>query len=126
MKKNILRLVVTAIGFIALAVSCSKSNEADTQNTGTGGCDTVDMKYTANVLPIISGNCYSCHGNGVINGGIELDSYNKLLIQVNNGNLIGVITHSAGYPAMPQGKAKLSDCDINKIRGWIARGAQNN
>jgi mono/diheme cytochrome c family protein len=84
------------------------------------------MKYTANVLPIIQANCYSCHANGQINGGVTLDSYTKVKAQVDNGNLIGVITHAAGYPAMPYNLPKLSECDINKIKDWIARGAQNN
>jgi hypothetical protein len=124
MKNSILSLAILTIGFAAI-VSCSKSNEEEMQPSGNG-CDTVNMTYSEDVLPIISSNCYSCHGNGIINGGVELDSYEKVLVQVNNGNLIGVITHSPGYPAMPQGLPKLAECDINKIKDWIARGAQNN
>jgi cytochrome c553 len=128
---------LSAIAFVyclTMVTSCSKDNEKDltntgTDTTGTGGgttCDTVNMKYAANVQPILSANCYSCHGNGSANGGISLDTYAKVLTQVNNGNLIGTITHASGYPAMPQGGNKLSDCNINTIKDWIARGAQNN
>jgi mono/diheme cytochrome c family protein len=84
------------------------------------------MKYTTNILPIIQGNCYSCHGNGNVSGGVSLDSYDKLKTQANSGKLIAVITHAAGVPAMPQGAAQLSTCDIDKIRDWISRGTLNN
>lgn len=114
-----------------IVISCSKSNEETLQqntngNTGGNNCDTVNMKYAADVLPIIQANCYSCHGNGLSQNGVSLDSYAKVKAQADNGNLIGVITHADGYPPMPQGAAKLSDCNINKIRSWINRGALNN
>lgn len=139
MKKVIVWLPAAVLACGMLIVSCSKSNEAtvsqggNTDTTGTGGgtgsgggCDTTNMQYAANVLPIIRTNCYSCHGNGSTSGGISLDSYTKLKAQVDNGNLIGAITHASGYTPMPYNGSKLSDCDINKIKGWITRGAQNN
>lgn len=139
MKKLIVWLPAAMLGCAMLILSCSKSNEAtvgqggNTDTTGTGGnpgsgngCDTANMQYAANVRPILQANCYSCHGNGASSGGVTLDSYNGVKAQVNNGNLIGTITHASGYSPMPRGGAKLSDCDINKIRGWIARGALNN
>lgn len=114
----------------AALYSCSKSNtNAVSPGTNPGNpvsCDTTNMKYTANVLPVLKANCYSCHGNGNSQNGITLDSYAAVKKQADNGNLVAVITHAAGYPAMPQGAAKLSDCDINTIRDWIARGTINN
>ncbi len=112
-----------------LFAACTKANEATESGNNTGGnpvCDTVNMKYATNVLPIIQGNCYSCHGNGQMNGGISLDSYTNLKRQVSNGKLINVITHASGFPAMPRNNPKLSDCNINKIRSWISRGAIDN
>ena len=136
MKRVFFFLSAMVLVYSLTLVSCSKDNEKNltnpgggTDTTGTGGggsCDTVNMKYAANVQPIISSNCYGCHGNGNVSGGVSLDSYSKLKTQVDNGNLIGTITHANGYPAMPQGGAKLSDCNINVIKDWIARGAQNN
>jgi cytochrome c553 len=130
MKKVLLPLAAMIIVCNLMMVSsCSKSNEADLAKDTTvtgGGCDTVNMKYATNVQPIISSYCYGCHGNGSASGGISLDSYANLKTQADNGNLIAVITHAAGYPAMPQGGAKLSDCNINIIKDWINRGTQNN
>lgn len=110
--------------------ACSKTNEvAENPNENGGGtvtCDTVNMTYSADIKPILQANCYGCHGNGAATAGISLDSYSGVEKQAKNSNLVGVITHSSGYPAMPLGKPKLSDCDINKIKDWVARGAQNN
>jgi hypothetical protein len=126
--------VMVSSAFILYA--CSKSDEqTETQNTtGTGGggtpatttCDTVNMMFAANIQPIFQTNCYACHGNGLSQNGVSLDSYAKVKAVVDNGKLIGVITHAPGYPPMPDGGPKLSDCNINKIRDWINRGAQNN
>jgi hypothetical protein len=127
----------TFFSFLSFAVilisSCSKDNEEDvSQNpepgSGNGGatCDTVNVKYSTGVVPILRTNCYSCHGNGTAEGGVTLDNYNALRTRANNGTLIGVITHASGFPQMPKNGAKLSDCNINKIRSWINNGAQNN
>jgi mono/diheme cytochrome c family protein len=112
-------------------VACSKENEeALRAPTGGGGgipaCDTVNMKFAANVTPILSANCYSCHGNGRAFGGVNLDTYANVKLVVNSGSLLGTISHASGFSPMPKNAAKLSDCDINKIRGWINRGALNN
>lgn len=134
MKKKMHILFACSMLCCMVMLSCSKSNETTVANPGgnPGGggggstCDTVNMKYTTNILPIIQGNCYSCHGNGNVSGGVSLDSYDKLKTQANSGKLIAVITHAAGVPAMPQGAAQLSTCDIDKIRDWISRGTLNN
>ncbi|MBO9570948.1 MAG: hypothetical protein J7497_01870 [Chitinophagaceae bacterium] len=127
-KKFFIALVGSMIFF-----ACSKSNEEELQNTdnpGGGGsnCDTANMKYTANVVPILSSHCYSCHGvsTNANSNGIILEGHDKLLPYATNGTLISVITHAPGYPQMPQGGAKLSACNINIIRSWINNGAQNN
>lgn len=122
-----LLVCLSVIGIVI--ISCSKSNElteSGNSNTGGTGCDTVNMKYTTDIKTIIQANCYSCHGNGQAQGGVNLDTYSSVKQHADNGSLIGVITHAAGYPPMPQGAAKLSDCDINKIKAWIARGTLNN
>lgn len=128
------KLVMPGISILfacLMVVACSKKSEDKLSSGGTGGtggtsCDTVNMAYTANVVPILKANCYSCHGNGSALGGVTLDNYAAVQTRASNGQLIGVITHASGYPAMPEGGAKLSDCDINKIQDWINRGAQNN
>lgn len=117
--------VVSCFCFIGYISSCSKASE-DELAPAPSQCDTSGMKYSTNILPIISSNCYGCHGNGTATDGVDLDGYAKLKTYVDNGYLIGVITHASGYTPMPYGAAKLSDCDINKIKAWINNGSPNN
>ncbi|WP_158559193.1 c-type cytochrome [Deminuibacter soli] len=132
MKRVLVTAGVAACALAWLVTGCAKTNETELKNEGNGGdttivtCDTVNSKYSTAVQPILQANCYSCHANGNVNGGVTLGSYANVKQQATNGNLIGVITHASGYPAMPEGAPKLSDCDINKIRSWIANGAQDN
>ena len=111
--------------------SCSKKSETELTPTPPGGtntgCDTVNMKFATNIKPILQNNCYACHSNANFSiSGIKLEEYADLKTHVSDGDVMGTITHAAGYPAMPQGGPKLSDCDINKIKAWIDRGAPNN
>ena len=111
------------------ALACSKQNGETLAGQGgsTPTCDTVNMHYTADVLPILQSFCYSCHGDGSTggSGGISLDGYANLKKWADNGYLVGNITHSPGFVAMPYQLPKLSDCNINIISDWVARGAQN-
>lgn len=124
-----LLLAAIVVGYIA----CSKSNEvtAGNNNPGSGSnpgsCDTVNMKYSVDIAPIIQSNCFACHSNANQSiSGLSLQGYENLKPHADDGMLMGVITHAAGFPPMPQGSAKLSDCNINKIRDWVLRGAPNN
>ena len=126
MIKKAMVLLGLMTGSIVLIIGCSKTSEDKlTTPTPPQTCDTVNMTYSTDVQPILQANCYSCHGNGNIEGGITLDTYASVKSVAESGELIGVITHAAGYPPMPDGGGKLSDCDINKIKDWINRGASN-
>ncbi|HRP55907.1 cytochrome c [Agriterribacter sp.] len=107
--------------FISASGGCSKASE---DMLTVRECDTSGIKYGADILPIITANCYSCHANGIVNGDVSLDGYANLKTQADNGNLVGVITHAGGYPPMPDNGGKLSDCEISKIKAWIAAGAK--
>src|SRR5829696_1994528 len=118
-----------SIAFVMILLSCSKSNEADLASETPGGgnsCDTANMKFATDIKPILQSNCYSCHSNANFAvSGVKLEDFNDVKARADNGDLIGVITHASGYPAMPQGGAKLSSCVINKIRSWVDHGAVN-
>ncbi len=126
MRKTKRAVLCIMAGVIALAISCSKSSEDTITTPAPAACDTTNMSYTGDVKPILQSNCYNCHGNGSADGGISLDSYSGVEAVAANGDLIGTITHTSGYPPMPEGGGKLSDCDINKIKAWINRGIPNN
>jgi len=75
-------------------------------------------------------NCYSCHSaeNAPINGGFyNLQDTSTLKEAVLSGELISAIKHdSQQIPFMPQGGAKLPDCDINKFIRWKNEGTPIN
>jgi hypothetical protein len=113
-------------GSIVLAIGCSKTSEDKLTSPDPPSCDTANMTYSADIKPILQANCYSCHSSGSAEGGVTLNTYEGVKNVAEDGDLIGTITHSPDYPPMPQGGAKLSDCDINKIKAWINSGASNN
>ena len=89
-------------------------------------CDTTAVKYSTSVLPVLSSNCISCHGGSTPSAGISLDSYAGVKVQVDNGRLWGAVSHNPNFSPMPKNSNKLSTCNLEKIRIWIAAGAPNN
>lgn len=130
--------VIAGLSLISvLIVGCSKTNEeaenkGTTANTGgTAVCDTVNMKFSANIQPIISANCVSCHNSVISNSNVRLDTYDGVKQQATRlrnslSVLVGVTSHASGFTPMPYDRPKLSDCDVNKIKSWVDRGSPNN
>jgi hypothetical protein len=102
-------------------------NEGAKNTTGCNAlCDSSRRAFAADVQPLLNTYCQGCHNSGTPSGGIVLDSYTGARSAALSGRLIGAISHSAGFSAMPQGGPKLSDCNIAQIRGWVQDGALNN
>lgn len=110
-------------------------------------CDTLNMSYSQNVVPILKNNCYSCHSTGNIVGsnGILLDNLKNVqgwatIIIIDSTNypgtadssyLVGNIKHfppssSIHFTPMPYMKHSLDNCSINQIAAWVNQGAKNN
>ena len=95
-------------------------------------CDTSLVRYSVEIRSILDANCSSCHqGEGSISGinlydyatisGLALDG------QYVYGSLLSAVLHEGGNPnQMPQGGAKLPDCELNKFRAWVNSSAPNN
>ncbi|WP_242929113.1 hypothetical protein [Pontibacter vulgaris] len=114
---------------LSLVSACSSDNEEDLDpkpDPLPQQCDTTSVTFSGTVAPILASNCYSCHASAIAQGGVVLDTYAGVKQQADRGNLIGVITHAPGFPPMPQGGNKLSDCNIAKIKKWVDSGALNN
>lgn len=89
-------------------------------------CQTENMSYADDIIPIISTNCYACHASNVNFGNVTLDSHTDISVHVDNGRLMGSINHQSGFSPMPQNANKLLDCEIEKIESWIVDGAPDN
>lgn len=97
-----------------------------TCDESTGECDTENVTYSGFVAPLLATYCVGCHSGGSPSGNIVLNSHAGVQTVALNGRLEGAITWASGYQQMPRGSAKLSACNINKIKAWINDGAANN
>ena len=89
-------------------------------------CDTINVTYSATVLPIIQNTCLGCHSGADPSGGLKIEDHASLAALANDGRLMGTITHAQGYEPMPKNGNKLSDCKIEQILKWINDGTPNN
>lgn len=112
---------------ISVAAACTDDNAEDLMpQPARQQCDTSAITFSGSVVPILATNCYGCHTASIAEGGVVLDEYEGVKEEADHGHLIGVITHTPGFPPMPQGAPKLTDCDIEKIRKWLEAGAPDN
>ena len=125
MKKQ-LAVILMIISFPAICiVACTKEN---IQNLVPDSCDTVGMQYARDIVPILQGNCYRCHGTGNTagSGGILLEGHENIKPYADNGKLYGNVAHLPGFVPMPYESPMLDKCTINKILDWTLQGAPNN
>lgn len=110
---------------MVLAQSCY-NRKADIEYPAPVTCDTTNVRYSVEVVNILSANCYVCHMPGFAPSGIFLNNYNTVKNMVTNNKLINVIQWTPGFSKMPKNQPKMSDCNIAVIRTWIRNGAPNN
>lgn len=92
-----------------------------------GSCQPGNVTYSTTITNILVGNsCLGCHSGSSPSGNVNLQGYQNVKAKVDDGRLLGAITHANGYAPMPQGASKLTSCDISKIRAWIDAGAPDN
>ena len=124
MRRLLPLLMVLSGGALATSMGCTKAS-ADKL---APPCDTTNVSYSTQIVPIMEQYCYSCHGNDNTggSGGINLNTYVNLKFYAGNGYLVGNVTHAAGYVGMPYGKPPLSTCETNTIIAWVQQGTKNN
>ena len=92
-------------------------------NSICNNCDTVNVKFSTHIQPLITKNCLGCHTSS---GTTLLTNYAQIKTTVTNGKFYCVINQTNGCLPMPQGGAKLSSCQIRAVKMWIDAGALNN
>jgi hypothetical protein len=118
--------LLIALILAAFASGCYYDKESDLYPQQV--CDTTDIKWSTVVRPIINEQCAyaGCHAGAGAQAGIDLSTYQGVKNIVDNGSLMGSITHQGNYPFMPYQAAKLPDCTIARIRIWVDSGAKQN
>jgi len=87
------RRILLIIAFPAVCiVACSKEN---IQHILPNSCDTAGMQYARDIVPILEGNCYRCHGVGNTAGsnGVLLEGYNNIKTYAQDGTVYGNVAH---------------------------------
>ena len=118
------RLAGTAVAMLAVAYGCTYSHGSEPAPCN----DPTPATYAAVVSPIFDANCRRCHGTSAyqtLGGGTNLGNY-QAIKSLPTSLLLGCIEQQPGFDAMPKGGSKISDCDIVRIRAWIAAGQLNN
>ena len=88
--------------------------------------------FESRIRPLLAANCYACHAEAAM-GGLRVDSREALLRGSDTGPVIDtkapeastflkVLQHAAGFPAMPKGRAKLPQADIDLLTAWVRAG----
>jgi hypothetical protein len=110
--------------------ACYYDNQEYLYGKPSGGCNTTNVKYSSDIVPILETYCYVCHSAAVVaeggGGGHNLQDFGVLQTLALNGHLVGAVSHSPGYSPMPKYGNKLSDCNIALISTWANNGAPNN
>ncbi|HWJ26902.1 MAG TPA: hypothetical protein VNS32_10195 [Flavisolibacter sp.] len=121
MKKTFL---IFSVLIVFIASSCYYDKEELLYGSN---CDTANVTYSTTIKGILNNySCLGCHVGTNPSGGINLETHVNVKAQALSGKLYGAVSHSPGFVPMPDGAAKMSPCDINKVKAWIDAGAPDN
>ena len=111
MKSKITLVVI--LNVVAIAGACKKKPQ----------CDGSNPTYTATIKSIIDSNCNSsgCHNSGSGNG--VFTTYTGLKPYLDNGSFKRSVLEDQ---TMPEGSAKLSKDELNKMQCWSENGFPEN
>lgn len=82
-------------------------------------CDTLNVSFKADILPMIVTNCRGCHSGDNPTGKILLTDYATIKACAEGGRLMGSVKWLPTYRQMPDKGTKLSDCKIAMLQKWI-------
>jgi cytochrome c553 len=125
-------LAVAAAGLVAAAIGWQPRGV----QAQSGPAPNTVAFYNQRVQPILSNNCYRCHGGENHRGRLHMDTRAELLAGGHDGVvivpghpeqslLVKLIRHEGPEddPMPMPPKSKLSDADIETISEWIKGGA---
>src|SRR5580698_8168654 len=109
MKVKILLAAVAGV-FLLYLPACVKSNAV---KLGGGGCDTTNVSYSLQIVPILQNNCYACHKGHGASSVIVFSNYEAFKFWAQSGYVVGDLTASPGFTPMPYCLPSLSSFQIN-------------
>ena len=88
-------------------------------------CDTSKVTYSTFVRPMIINGCGSCHSGTSPSGKILLTTWQQISYCAKSGKLYGSLSGDIKYKQMPQGSARWTSCELQKLNKWIKKGTPN-
>jgi len=129
------KIVALSLAALSLATAATLWRTATVAAQSTPAPNTVAF-YTQRVQPILTENCYRCHGGLNHRGGLSMATRAGLLRGGHDGAvivpgnaeqslLIHLVRHEgpANDPMPMPPKSKISDADIATLAQWIQAGA---
>ena len=83
-----------------------------------GGSIFDGITYKLHVKQIIDNNCVDCHGSS---GGVNLETYELVKQQADNGRILDRAINGQGGPMPPSGL--LSQLTLDTLKAWLDKGA---
>src|SRR5262245_49102637 len=95
-----------------------------------------EIRFNADIRPILSNKCFKCHGPDLKKGGLDLQTRPGALKELKSGEravvpgksaasaLLHRITTAAKSERMPPTGEPLTPAQVAKLRAWIDQGAK--
>jgi len=129
MKKLILPTLALAV---LTLVACTPKAEGGETPAGTTGGEAAKLTYAADIQPIMTKNCISCHSGERPKEDLDLTSFANLskgahgnpiyTAGKSDDSLLYKVVTGNGADLMPP-TGKMTDDEIAKIKAWIDGGA---
>ncbi len=96
-----------------------------------------NVSYSKYIQPVLNLKCISCHGNGEVDGGVNLTTWANTTAdpsivfpgKPDNSILVWCLQGRAGVSPMPPLDSPYQPLNTNQVNGvitWIKEGAKNN
>ncbi|MCH7965480.1 MAG: hypothetical protein IH852_16240 [Bacteroidetes bacterium] len=95
-----------------------------------------NVSFSKDISQIFELKCVSCHGNGGLDGGVDLTTWAgvvdpRIVIpgEADTSPLVWTIEQRSGFPIMPPRDSPflpLTSKQIQGVKTWIDEGAKNN
>ena len=110
------------LALVLCSVGCAYD---DLESLGTPfDCDTFDVQYGADVLPLVTEHCQGCHSGGSPSAGIAFEEHADVAQFADL--MLDRMDRDPGDPELMPQSGKLDTCSIALFSAWIDAGKPNN
>ena len=111
---------------IAIFSNCTYDTYQDDTYLDIDECNTVEVSYATDIVPLLDENCFSCHAEEDNYTGLWLATYEHVSDKNTMTNILERIQLDANDVELMPPSGPLNDCEIDIFKAWVEQGAQNN